>query len=292
MFGFLTRTRRPSARPVRPSRQLVLEPLEDRFCPAAPSFTNLSVTILHGNDVQVSGTISDERPQNALVSLQGVVSGEVVPNAGGQFSLEMTASELGEVIAEVNDDEGYSNSTEAALTAPQPLVSVTLTHGPRKTITLAGHVTAPTNAGLFVSFTGALDASVTTNTSGDFTLTTNQAVLGTISVSAQDIWGQISEYEYEVVTSAVPALTFWAGEFPNKIWTFGGTVTDEDPAGLTVYFSGVPTLDGKSATVKADGTYKLTVTLTNGDQGIAWADVADWWGLAAAEVGTQIRFTT
>jgi hypothetical protein len=65
-----------------------------------------------------------------------------------------------------------------------------------------------------------------------------------------------------------------------NVWTFQGRVIDESPAGLTVRFGGIPTLQGKSATVGSDGTFCLVIQLTAPqDNGMATAQTTDWGGL-------------
>jgi hypothetical protein len=66
---------------------------------------------------------------------------------------------------------------------------------------------------------------------------------------------------------------------------FTGTVQDEAPGGLVVTFSGVPTVQGQTATTAADGTFSLTIQLrTDGtDNGNVSAVTYDRLGLKSNE---------
>jgi hypothetical protein len=70
-------------------------------------------------------------------------------------------------------------------------------------------------------------------------------------------------------------IDFQASETSPGLVTISGTVVDENPAGLTVFFQAAQeAIDGQTVTTHADGTFALTVTLaTDGsDDGVvsAW----------------------
>ena len=72
-------------------------------------------------------------------------------------------------------------------------------------------------------------------------------------------------------------------------YQFTGRVIDEAPAGLTVWFSGIPSADGQTATTSADGAFALSLVLrTDGsdmgnvstvtqDAAGQWSNVAIVW---------------
>src|SRR5213080_1203918 len=106
MFGWLTRARKcPTGRPPAPRARLAVEPLESRFCPAAPTVT-LSVQELANNQVQLSGHVTDESPATVTVSFGGKVAGNTHPNGSGDYSLTASASGLGTITASGWDNEG------------------------------------------------------------------------------------------------------------------------------------------------------------------------------------------
>jgi|GEM_PF-3928219 len=76
-----------------------------------------------------------------------------------------------------------------------------------------------------------------------------------------------------------PSITIAAVQLSNGAWRFQGTVSDENPAGLTVSLRGVPGLSGTSAVTAADGSYSVTVNLQPGVSGFVTATVTDREGL-------------
>jgi hypothetical protein len=72
--------------------------------------------------------------------------------------------------------------------------------------------------------------------------------------------------------------SFTATRAVNNIWVFQGHVTDSSPS-ATVYFGGLPELEGKTAAVQSDGTFSLSVQLASGESGNATAQAFDYWGL-------------
>ena len=90
MFKLFTRPRRRStaSRPRRP--RLQVEALEGRDCPAGTS--GLSLTLLatpqNGTTVLLSGHeyTANVGPTTTTVTISGVMSGTVTPNANGDFS--------------------------------------------------------------------------------------------------------------------------------------------------------------------------------------------------------------
>jgi hypothetical protein len=75
-----------------------------------------------------------------------------------------------------------------------------------------------------------------------------------------------------------PVITsFKARPGLGNLWTFSGTVTDENPAGCTIAFGGV--LSGITTTVAADGTFTYTTELPPGMSGGVSAQAFDEAGL-------------
>jgi len=84
---------------------------------------------------------------------------------------------------------------------------------------------------------------------------------------------------------------FSALEGPGRVWTFAGRVVDESPGGLTVTFSGIPSLVGQTAVTAADGTFETLIILNAGEQGWAKAKTVDAQGLASEEALYFVRQT-
>jgi hypothetical protein len=95
------------------------------------------------------------------------------------------------------------------------------------------------------------------------------------AVSVQDVWSALAGPNYPPVIS-----NFTAAESGNA-WIFAGNVTDPDEsvAGFTVTFGGLPSLNGKTTTVQANGTFSLTVQLGAKENGGATAQTVDTGGL-------------
>src|SRR5262245_2681100 len=57
-------------------------------------------------------------------------------------------------------------------------------------------------------------------------------------------------------------VDFGCEEISPGLFVFSGTVIDEDPAGLTVTFTGdIPTLNGRTVLVDEDGTFTFVIQL-------------------------------
>ncbi len=165
------------------------------------------------------------------------------------------------------------------------MVSLTLTYGPQHTATLAGKVTDVDAGGRTVTFSGVASGSVTTNPDGTFSFGTTVTGLGNIQASTVDLWGLNSNIAQVTYANKAPQITnFTATEGQMRMWTFSGRVVDEYPAGLVVSFGGLTSLQGKTATVAADGTFSVTFQLQAGETGFATAQVTDWWGVQSQMV--------
>src|SRR5207248_2009572 len=107
--------------------------------------------------------------------------------------------------------------------------------------------------------------------------------LGNISGSAKDCWGQVSNIVTVTATDSAPIVAnLTASTSDSYTWTITGTVSGCDhPAGLTVVFSStdIPSVNGKTAIVQADGTFSLSVVITPGQSGYIYAQTTSWWGL-------------
>jgi hypothetical protein len=195
---------RPAGRPARFARPC-LEALEARDAPAT---LTLNVTYGYGKNVTVSGDLTDtSTPGYQLITIQGVVNGQVVTDANGHYSLEATPQYLGSVGARKTD--GSSNIATNAVTDMPPVITVLdAIEGAGRMWTIRGTLTyhRPFDT-LTVNFGGApahINGKTTTASSdGAFTLsveldgTMNDN--GTMWAQAVSVWGLLSERAYETI---------------------------------------------------------------------------------------------
>ena len=141
-----------------------------------------------------------------------------------------------------------------------------------------GKVTDDTPSSCGVVLSGAASGVVLCDSSGNFDGVFNVATPGPATAVAGD--GQLQSAPVNLaLANAAPMTTVTAVHGANGIVTFSGKVTDEVPAGLTVTLAGGPGLGGTFATVLADGTWSVSVTLPIGASGMVAATVTDWYGL-------------
>jgi hypothetical protein len=257
----------------------LLEQLETRDCPAAPVITSLSATVLANKMVTLSGTVTDSNPASVTLSFSGVMSGNAQANASGNFSYTAQASSLGTASAVATDGGNQmSSSVSVTVSTAAPVVSLSVSYGSQRTVTLTGTVTSVNAGGRTIIFSGKVTGTVTTNADGTFSYTATASGLGTVQGSTIDLWGQNSNTPTVTLTSNAPSIAGFTATHGTNGWTFTGTVNDESPAGLTITFGGIPDMVGKTTTIQSNGTFSFTIDLGT-DYGTVTAQTADWWGL-------------
>lgn len=276
MFGL----RRKKPRAVRPTIQLKLEALESRYCPAGPTITNFQAVVLGPGSkaVLLEGTVN---AVPATIAFTGEAQGQTTANADGSFSLQVNAMALGTVMAQATANGQSGNQASSVLSWALPTLDslgVTAT-GSTKQITVTGHTSV--GAGQQIIISNVASGFPTTATGGYFSWTGNATSLGTIDITAIDVWLQQGSSE---VTLAVPApvISNFSGENTGvqNIWDFEGQVTagNLSTAGYPVVFSGVPALQGVLVTVGTDGWFHESVQLSSTDVGLLVAYTSDIWG--------------
>jgi hypothetical protein len=97
----------------------------------------------------------------------------------------------------------------------------------------------------------------------------------------RDLWGEISNVAvvYLWVDRPPTISSFIATTNDFTVWTFSGTVDDEDPAGPWVTFGDI--LDGESVQVNADGTFTFSKYLGPETAGVVTAQTQDNMGLGS-----------
>jgi hypothetical protein len=85
-----------------------------------------------------------------------------------------------------------------------------------------------------------------------------------------------------------PIITqFMATNSAGNTWVFQGLVND-GPTAVTIYFGGLPSLQGLSVEVNTDGSFSLPVLLRPGESGTATAYAVDEDGLVSPIVFTLV----
>ncbi len=294
----LSLLKREGRRPTNRGRGLPalrVEALETRDCPSTGPSLTFTASLLFNNTVMLSGMVLDPHPMTCAVTFSGVASGSVYPDFTGGFHLMTTATGLGTVTAQAEDDQDlFSNPAQQILTSPAPTLTLSRSYGAGNAVTLSGQVTGGSVGGCLIALGGAVNGTVTADGNGNFSYTTTSWSPGTVTAQTTDAWGQKSNAPTATLTNAPPVLTNCsASQGANNIWTFQGQVVDEFAPGETVQLSGVPTLNGSqgftAAAVGGDGLFRFTTQL--GAQDTGWVSVVayDWIGQASDPWTTCIR---
>jgi hypothetical protein len=288
MLGLLTRSHSPfrcrrSALPQRRTR-LSFEQLEARDCPAGPVLA-LSVTPMPGNQVQLIGSANESPPSACPVTFSGVVSGTINTGSDGSFNFITAYSGPGTLSATLV--QGSSSSTVStaisgpgtSTTAPSISISVSFGTGPR--VTISGTITDTNVSGQTVSISGVVSGSATTDVNGNYSLTAHASSLGSVTASFTDSSGQSASAKTSIAVPP-PQITSFTATQDGDMWTFSGTVSAQSPQGMIVNIY-VPGVGNESATVGADGSFSLTVSIPPNTSGTATAQTTDWWGQTSNE---------
>lgn len=281
MFGLL-RKKKPRSSPKSTGYRIrpFLERLEARDCPSAPQITAFSALVQQGHTVLLGGTVSDDNPASVSLSFSGVAGGSTMADSSGNFQLQTQASALGTVYVVGLDADGQSSNTaQAVLSVPAPIFTTftVAQSGPNRQVTVSGQVSS--GAGLTVTLSGVVSASVTTGSNGSFTFTGTAGSLGQVNASVTDVWGQTGTGAAQL-TNQAPTITNFNGENTGvqNIWDFEGQVSGQWVPGETVTFSGIAALQNVQVTVGSDGWFHVQVQLSSSDTGMLVATVTDWWG--------------
>jgi hypothetical protein len=264
---------------------LSVEQLEDRFCPATPVVDSLSAVHI-GTSLAVAGHVSDQGATTVNVALTGATSAQVVADSFGNFVYICDWSGGTTVTGQATDNQNQTssqvNATISAPTYPNPMITLSVSYGTGKTITLSGRVADTAPSGLTVTFSGAATGTATTDANGNFSATLTANSLGTVSAFVRDSTNQISNTANVTLTCAKPVIqNFYCSEQADGSYLFTGNVVAPSVTGLTVNFGGAPvSLQNQTATVLANGTFALQLPLNGqtSDNGTAMVTVTDCWG--------------
>ena len=178
----------------------------------------------------------------------------------------------------------YAEALEARFCPSTAKMAPQLTYTVEKmcdpTATITGHVASETIGPSTVEFTGVFTQTVTTDINGDFTFSVSVARLGSIYARAFDSENTASDVVKSFVTSLPPGFnSFTVTRGLNNLWTFSGSVFNEELVGLTVSFQGLDGTLNTSTNVCSNGTFSTGVLIPNGTTGTIVATVADCFGL-------------
>jgi hypothetical protein len=299
MFRFLFPSRSARHSPPPRKAQLSVELLEHRFCPAGPVLSSLGAVHI-GSSLVVAGHVNDPSPSTVDVNLTGAVATHVTPNNAGDFSYICPWLGGGTTVnAQATDSQNLISPPTSILinntVNANPFITLSVTYGAQRTITLTGQVADAAPGGLTVMISGSATGTTITDANGKFSVTLTASSLGAVYAATMDSFGQYSNTASVVLTSAKPVIeNFYCTVLPDGWYQFSGRIVDDNAAGLTVYLGGVPvSLQNQKVTVLADGTFTVQIQLngTPADNGTVTANVTDWWGQAAATAYCDVQQT-
>jgi hypothetical protein len=139
------------------------------------------------------------------------------------------------------------------LQPPQGNVTVITLYG-----TVSGDVGSP-----LVAFTGAVAGQTMTDPQGNYEVTLMGTSPGTVTGTIHDRQGRPFTFQAVLAEHQLTVTEFSASTYSGQAWLLAGRVQGDPIAGVVVRFSssGVPSLNGRTATVLSDGSFALLVSL-------------------------------
>lgn len=169
-------------------------------------------------------------------------------------------------------------------------LSMAVTYLQGKQATFYGQLSSPSGpiANATITLSGLVNATTSTNSQGNYSITLSIPKLGTEDAVSSD--PKANEGLCEVVGGSPTISNFDAVAEGNGLWLFSGTVTGAPTQGEVVNFGGITPLEGQSTAVNSDGTFDFYAIVPTGEGGWASAQAVDWWGdtsqIATDFVGT------
>src|SRR5262245_11656930 len=172
LFSPFQRARGPASQV--PKARLAVEQLEDRFCPVAPMLSNLGAVHI-GSSLVVSGRVLDESPGTVRVTLTGAVSPQVPPNSSGDLNSSWRWPGWPAATSQATDNESLTSGPLSATIAEpvnaNPFITLSVSYGAQRTVTLSGRVVDEVPGGRTVALSGAASGMTTTDANGNFSIT-------------------------------------------------------------------------------------------------------------------------
>lgn len=158
-----------------------------------------------------------------------------------------------------------------------PTLTLQATVLPNHQVQLSGSVTDSNASGVAIAFSGAVQASTTTGSDGDYSYITSNASLGNVTAVATDQNNLSSAPVTATIVVTPPSVTASVTCSSNsKSVTVSGQVSDIDQGSLTVTISGI--VNGTVAT-SSNGSYTFTAQASG--LGNVSASTSDEWGQAS-----------
>ena len=188
-------------------------------------------------------------------------------DASGNFSLTTNQASLGMVYAVTTDGQGHTSNTATAMIAvTAPVVTLSVQAIGPDLVALSGTLTDVDAASQTITLAGAVQDTVVTDANGNFTYVTG-SVTGEIEASTTDLWGHASNMaEVTVGSYTAPEITLNAEVLTGHQVQLTGAVTDAQPSGVTVTFSGAA-----SGSTTTDGNGDFSFTTSQASLGTVYA---------------------
>src|SRR5258708_486240 len=155
----------------------------------------------------MTGTVTDSQPSSVAITFGGAANGTALSDATGHFSFTTANALLGIVSAVgVDGANQVSNSLTASITDTAPNITLNITNGSQRTVTISGKVVEESSAGLTVTFGGLpslIGKTATVASDGTFRLTSQLQTgeNGEATAQTTDWYGQQSAIAWVLVES-------------------------------------------------------------------------------------------
>jgi hypothetical protein len=157
------------------------------------------------------------------------------------------------------------------------IASISADQVPGQRFRIYGRVDDDTPGSCGVVISGAATGIAMCDTNGNFDVTLNVPVPGSITAIPGD-GTHSGQARVVALNNIAPTVSVIAVQGPNNTWTFRGNVGDECPEGMIVTFEGPAGINAVTATIQAGGAYSVTVTLSPNASGQVTARTTDWYG--------------
>jgi hypothetical protein len=277
----------------RSARPLV-ESLEQRDCPAAPTVTNFAARITAANAIVLTGNAHDDHQNTVILEISGGGSiGNQVAldvNNNGQFSITLTSVNTSATFfAEITDDQNVTSPQVQTVPSGTPTLTLACNQQDSQKVHVYGTVNDVNSANLTVSFSGIFSGNTTTDANGNYSFVASASALGNISATTTNRNNVTSNTAQATLTNVAPVIDNFMSSNVGTSWTFTGQVIDEWAMGLTVTLTTPGLQNPFTTTVGLDDTFSVTVTIPGFPVGRATAQTTDWWGVTSGLVYTPIR---
>ena len=179
--------------------------LEARDCPTGMPPTISTFTVMPAGPMlySLSGSVMDEAPAGLAVNFTGVYTGSALTDSFGNFSVNVTPSQLGAITADVTDNEGLAATpVQRSCSSFAPNITLTGSRQVNNMWHFSGMVMDEHAPGLTVTFGGILagkQATVASNGTFSLTVVLAEGQEGTATARTIDWWGHESNVAQYIV---------------------------------------------------------------------------------------------